>query len=128
MTGSAPPDYCVRTEYQTEKRKARKKCYTCYATNVLGCICKKFFHDLIPLLQKAGADAPVFWYGKMLKQIKPMVLYICDGTKCKPCSEECHHTASRFYARDTEHEFVEIAGNLWEVPKPWDKWTLAKPE
>ena len=40
---NVPPAYCVRTEYHAEERKTREKCYTCYATNVLGCICKKFF-------------------------------------------------------------------------------------
>ena len=55
-----------------------------------------------------------------------MVMYICDRTKCGDrCTDECHHTANRFYARDEEHEFVQIGENLWEKPKPWDEWKLA---
>jgi len=63
----------------------------------------------------------------MYEERKPQVLYICDRTKCKNCTDECHHTANKFYARDIDHEFVEIHGAMWEKPKAWDEWKLTDP-
>lgn len=55
-----------------------------------------------------------------------MVYYICDGTKCEHCIEECHHTSNRLYARDTDHDFaVAETGDLWEKPKDGDEWALS---
>ena len=52
-------------------------------------------------------------------------LYICNGTKCTRCYCECHHTTNEYYARDKKHEFeTDAHGNLWEKPKPGDKWEL----
>ena len=78
----------------------------------------------LPLQEHRSRKAPVFLYKAMVNHAKPMVLYICDGTKCTNCNTECHHTADRAYARDTDHEFVQIGDNLWEKPKPWDDWKL----
>ena len=54
-----------------------------------------------------------------------MVYYICDGTKCEHCIDECHYTSNRLYARDTEHDFAVVeTGDLWERPKDGDNWEL----